>query len=69
LPLEIEIDRNRCRGVGECARRAPNTFSVADGGKAIASPSDRDAEEVVVVAARACPHFAIAVIRDGKRMA
>jgi ferredoxin len=64
--LEVRIDRRKCRGVGQCALRAPATFGLDDDGKGVVLGSQDDAREVIVAAARSCPSFAISV-RSGDR--
>lgn len=67
-PLEIAIDRGACRGAGECALRAPGSFALDADGRARLVEPRRDVDRVAVAAARACPHFAIAVRRGGSRI-
>lgn len=66
--LEVEVDREACRGARACVRRAPGTFSVDAARKAVATRPPGDPEEAVLDAARACPNFAIAVRRGSARI-
>jgi ferredoxin len=66
--LEIRIDVDACRGAGECAYRAPRTFAVGANDRAKLIDPEADELEVVLAAARCCPNFAIAVLRQHKRV-
>jgi len=68
MKLEIRIDRAACHGTGECVFRAPASFALDDEDTATLRDSPGDAEDQLLRAARACPHFAIAVRRDGERL-
>ena len=61
--LEIRINREACRGSGECSVQAPATFALDDDGKALAADPPRDDDEAIARAAGACPRFAIALVR------
>ena len=67
--IAIEIDTAACAGSGECGFRAPRTFRLGDDGKASVADPEGDAADAVLLAARTCPSFAIALRRDGKRLA
>lgn len=68
MSLEIRVDREACQGAGACLLRAPRTFELdEDGIVRVRAPEDPEAE--ILAAARACPHFALEVHRDGKRLA
>jgi ferredoxin len=68
VTIQISIDLERCCGAGECAMRAPGTFSVAEEGQAVVHPGADEPESQVLAAARSCPHFAIVVKRDSARI-
>ncbi len=68
-PLEIGIDRGRCRGAAECLYRAPGTFALDALGKSIVTDPTGDEEMTILAAARSCPNFAIEVKREGKKLA
>lgn len=63
--LEIQVDRDACTGARACVLRAPRTFSLDAGGKAVASDPAGDPEPAVLDAVRSCPNFAIELRRDG----
>lgn len=66
MTLQVDIDRVRCMGSGNCAYWSPATFDVGDDGIAvvIGDPS-ADAERVRLAAAE-CPTRSIA-LREGAR--
>jgi ferredoxin len=66
--LQIKIDRTACRGAGECVFRADRTFALAEDRRAKLTGVQGDDDDRVLAAARACPHFAIVVLRDGRRL-
>jgi ferredoxin len=68
VKLEIAIDPTQCRGAGECVLRASSTFALSEEGRAIVRSSPHDADDQVMAAARACPHFAISILRDGTKL-
>ncbi len=57
--LEIEIDRDRCMGSGNCGFYAPATFDLDDAMKAVVLDPDGDGDERVRLAAEGCPTQAI----------
>jgi ferredoxin len=67
--FEIQIDREKCIGSGNCGFFAPATFDIDDDLKAFlletAATPDGDSEEQVLLAADGCPTTAITVLRDG----
>ncbi len=67
-PLEIAIDRDRCRGAAECLYRAPGTFALDGQGKSMVTDPTGDDEDTILAAARSCPNFAIEVKREGKKL-
>jgi ferredoxin len=64
--LEVRVDRDACRGAGECAFRAPASFHLDDENRSVVRNPAGDPPQTVIAAARSCPHFAIAV-RRGRR--
>ena len=67
-PLEITIDRDRCRGAAECLYRAPGTFALDGQRKSIVTDPTGDDEDTILAAARSCPNFAIEVKREGEKL-
>ena len=66
--LEVEVNRAVCRGAGECVFRAPGTFALDDESRSRVRDPAGDARDVVLAAARSCPHFAISVTSGGRRL-
>ena len=65
MKLSIEVDREACRGVGDCVRLAPGTFSLDAQNKVVVDAASDEPEEQVRAAANACPFFVLAV-REGE---
>jgi ferredoxin len=69
VALEIQIDRDRCIGSGNCGFFAPATFDIDDDLKAVllatAGGPEGDPHDAVLLAADGCPTEAITVLRDG----
>lgn len=66
--LEVRIDRDVCMGSGNCLYWAPDTFDLADDGRAtVTDPSATD-EERLRVAAEGCPVGAISLWRGSARV-
>jgi ferredoxin len=65
-PLEVHVDREACRGAGECALRAPQSFRLDDESRSVPRTSVGDPPEILLAAARSCPHFAITVRRGDR---
>ncbi len=66
----VEVDRSACIGAAPCTAMAANTFALDDEGKAgILATVDKDDQETILNAARACPVSAI-IIKDetGKKI-
>ncbi|MEV7418036.1 ferredoxin [Streptomyces sp. NPDC089919] len=60
--MDIEIDRDRCIGAGQCALTAPGVFTQDDDGFSALLPEAAGGRGPLVrEAARACPVAAIAV--------
>jgi ferredoxin len=64
--LEIRIDRDACSGARACTLRAPNSFALDAGRKAVLVDAQGDPEEALLAAARSCPNFAIELSRNRK---
>lgn len=67
-PLEIRIDTGECQGAGECVYRAAGTFALGSDGRSTVIDPRGDEPDVILGAARACPHFAITVMRGNERL-
>lgn len=65
--LEVEIDRDRCMGSGNCVFEAPGAFALDDDGIATVVDPAAAPEERVLDAARKCPARAISVNRPSHR--
>lgn len=68
--LKVWVDRNLCIGAATCIALAPNTFLLDSEAKAIIiNTSERDTQEAIIEAAKACPVAAV-FIEDasGKRI-
>ncbi|MFF3731718.1 ferredoxin [Streptomyces sp. NPDC002476] len=61
--MQIDIDKERCIGAGQCALNAPKVFTQDDDGFSELLPGYEDALEgpTVKEAARACPVQAITI--------
>ena len=69
MAVEINIDREKCMGSGNCSFWAPATFDLDDEGVAIVIDPEGDPDEKVVLAAQGCPTQAIEVFKDGEKLA
>lgn len=58
---EIQIDRDKCMGSGNCGWWAPATFDLDDDGFAIVTDPAGDDDERLRNAARGCPTGAIEI--------
>lgn len=67
--MKVEVDRDLCIGLGNCAAIAPTAFDLDDDAKAvILDPSSVD-EQTLLAAAQSCAVKAITVYNDqGKRL-
>lgn len=65
MGIEVEIDRDRCMGSGNCVYEAPGVFDLDDDSVSVVVDPAASPEEQVVAAARKCPTGAITVRRDG----
>jgi ferredoxin len=57
--MKITIDRNKCRGVRNCASIAPNVFDIDGEFKAIVLDPHGDGDDDIMKAAKFCPVQAI----------
>ncbi len=69
MGVEVKVDRSRCIASKACINTAPGAFALDE--VRIATVVDATAEPVktLVEAAEACPTGAIAVYRDGQKLA
>ena len=65
LPLDVQIDRDRCMGSGNCVFWAPETFDLSDDGHAVVEDAMATDEERLRTAAQGCPVGAISLWRAG----
>ena len=68
MALEITVDPERCNASASCMRLAPGVFHI-DRGLALVVDEEAAPEVAVLTAARECPTGAIAVSKDGRRLA
>ncbi len=59
MDVEIDVDRGRCIGAGECVRLAPGVFDQDDGAISFVVDPRGESEERIVHAVVACPMQAI----------
>ncbi len=69
MALTIEINRDLCMGSGNCSFWAPGVFDLDDEGVAIVVDPTGEPEDKVVLAGQGCPTQAIAIFRDGEKIA
>jgi len=62
--VKIEVDRQKCVGLGLCEAAAPDHFEVGDDGKLVVLRFDVDENELgdVEEAVRACPTAALRLL-------
>lgn len=65
MSFQIDIDRERCMGSGNCSYWAPNTFDLDDEGLAIVIDPAGDDEDKLRNAERGCPTNAITLTGTG----
>jgi ferredoxin len=65
MGLEVDIDRDRCIGSGNCVYWLASVFDVDDDGYAFVVDVAGVSEDEIVAAAQRCPTHAISVERDG----
>lgn len=68
MALEINIDREKCMGSGNCSFWAPGVFDLDDDGIAYVVDATACEDEKIVLAAQGCPTQAIGLTRDGERV-
>ena len=68
MALEIQIDRDKCMGSGNCSFWAEGVFDLDDEGIARVVDPEGCPEDKVVLAAQGCPTQAISLSRDGERV-
>jgi ferredoxin len=68
--MKITIDRNKCRGVRNCASIAPDVFDIDGEFKAVILDPKGDSDETILKAAKFCPVQAILLDNEesGKRI-
>ncbi|MFN2607979.1 MAG: ferredoxin [Acidimicrobiales bacterium] len=69
MALEVRVQRARCIATKACMSAAPRTFSLDATSVATAVDPPPDGADDLVRAAEACPTGAIAVYRDGTKLA
>lgn len=69
MSLDIVIDADKCMGSGNCSFWAPGVFELNDDGIAIVVDAAAAPEEKILLAAQGCPTQAIAVDKDGEKLA
>ena len=64
--MRVTIDRDKCRGAGQCVMAAPGVFDHDDEGVAFALKEMPDAEQYddVRSAAVSCPTGSVSVVED-----
>lgn len=66
--MRVEVDRDRCRGAGQCALYAPELFDQSEDDGMVVVLDDRPAPALrgkARLAARLCPNGVIRVVDDG----
>lgn len=64
--MRIEVDRNRCTGLGMCEAEAPDVFEVQDDGSLLLlneTPSEEQ-RAAVQTAVESCPTEALSLVED-----
>ena len=64
--MRIEVDRNRCTGLGMCEAEAPDVFEVQDDGSLLLlneTPSEQQ-HTAVRAAVESCPTEALSLVED-----
>jgi ferredoxin len=59
--LRIQVDHQRCQGVGMCLLAAPNVFAHNERSQSVVVDPRGDPAEQILEAARQCPTLAIRV--------
>ncbi|MFI0773682.1 ferredoxin [Streptomyces sp. NPDC021212] len=66
--MRVEVDRDRCRGAGQCALHAPELFDQSEDDGMVVVLDGRPAPALrgkARLAARLCPNSVIRVVDDG----
>jgi ferredoxin len=63
--VEVEIDRDRCMGSGNCVFLAPETFDLSEDGHAVVLDPGATDEARLRAAAEGCPVGAISLHKGG----
>jgi ferredoxin len=66
VALEINIDREKCMGSGNCSFWAEGVFDLDDDGIAIVVDATASPDEKIILAMQGCPTQAISLTRDGE---
>jgi ferredoxin len=66
MALEINIDRDKCMGSGNCSFWADGVFDLDDDGIAVVVDAAACPEEKIILAMQGCPTQAISLTRDGE---
>jgi ferredoxin len=61
MSLEIQVDRERCMGSGNCSFHAPNTFDLDDAMKAVVIDPEGDSDDKIRLAVDGCPTLALSI--------
>jgi ferredoxin len=61
MALEVQIDRERCMGSGNCSFHAPNTFDLDDEMKVVTIDPAGDPEDKIRLAVDGCPTLALSI--------
>jgi ferredoxin len=68
MALEIEIDREKCMGSGNCSFWAPGVFDLDDDGIAVVLDITAAPEDKIILAGQGCPTQAISITKDGEKV-
>ncbi|MEU0839068.1 ferredoxin [Streptomyces sp. NPDC005962] len=66
--MRVEVDRDRCRGAGQCTLNAPELFDQSEDDGMVVVLDDRPPPALhrkARLAARLCPNSVIRVLGDG----
>jgi ferredoxin len=64
MPYTIKIDRELCRGYGDCVNLAPEVFAHDSDDISVVVDPEAAADELILDSARACPVDAITLIDE-----
>lgn len=62
--MKIRVDRNLCRGLGNCVVIAPTVFKLDEENKAVILDPASVSDDALLEAAESCPENAIIVVDD-----